>query len=163
MLDKTIETFLPGIQRKSIQLAIEDGSSPSSLSADPLRIARVLRNLVDNGVRYTPEQGKLEIRITSDAGSLKLAFTNDTNEIVPEDPSFLFERFYRGEQSRSRELGGAGIGLAIVKELVTAHGGAVGAEPIDNRLCIWFSLPLDSANADGRERDAQFVTDAGKK
>ncbi|MGD9009160.1 MAG: ATP-binding protein [Desulfobacteraceae bacterium] len=144
MLDKTLETFLPGISRKSIQLAIEDGSGTSSLSADPARIARVLRNLVDNAVRYTPEQGKLEIRITHDSDSLKLVFINDTNEIVPEDPTFLFERFYRGEQSRSRELGGAGIGLAIVKELVMAHGGAVGAEPIDGRLRIWFSLPLDA-------------------
>jgi signal transduction histidine kinase len=112
-----------------------------------VRIARVLRNLVDNAVRYTPEQGALEIRISRENNSLKVALTNDTKEIVPEDPSFLFERFYRGEQSRSRELGGAGIGLSIVKELVSAHGGSVGAEPLDGRLCIWFSLPLYAAKS----------------
>jgi signal transduction histidine kinase len=163
MLDKTLETFLPGIKRKSIHFTIHDDSRTTTLTADPVRIARVLRNLVDNAVRYTPDQGKLEIRFASENDSLKLAFTNDTNEIAPEDPSFLFERFYRGEQSRSRELGGAGIGLAIVKELVTAHEGAVGAEPVDGRLRIWFSLPLDTATADGRKRDAQFGTGAGKK
>ncbi len=144
MLDKTLETFLPGIKRKSIRFTIENDSQTATLSADPVRIARVLRNLVDNAVRYTPERGVLEIRITRDSDSLKLALTNDTQEVVPEDPSFLFERFYRGEQSRSREHGGAGIGLAIVKELVVAHGGAVGAEPLDGRLRIWFSLPLDT-------------------
>jgi signal transduction histidine kinase len=145
VLDKTLETFRPGLKRKSIQLTVEDHSGGSNISADPVHMARVLRNLVDNAVRYTPEQGMLEIRITRDSTSLKLAVTNDTNEPAPQDPSFLFERFYRGEQSRSRQLGGAGIGLAIVKELVTAHGGAVGAEPMDGRLRIWFSLPLDTA------------------
>jgi signal transduction histidine kinase len=141
MLNETLETFRPGIERKSIRLAIEDRSRTAAFTADPVGMARVLRNLVDNAVRYTPERGAIEIRITRDRGSLVLAFTNDTSEKVPQDPSFLFERFYRGEQSRSRELGGAGIGLAIVKELVAAHGGAVGAQPMDGRLCIWFSLP----------------------
>jgi signal transduction histidine kinase len=144
ILDKTLEAAHPGIERKAIQLAIEERSGTATLEADPVHIARVLRNLVDNAVRYTPQQGELEIRITRDSGNLTLAFTNDTDERAPEEPSFLFERFYRGEQSRSRELGGAGIGLAIVKELVTAHGGAVGAQPMNGRLCIWFSLPLQT-------------------
>jgi signal transduction histidine kinase len=53
----------------------------------------------------------------------------------------IFERFYRGEKSRSREHGGAGIGLAIVKELIEAHSGRVGAELSDGEVRIWFSLP----------------------
>ena len=140
ILSKTLETFLPSIQRKSIKYSVI-GSAPHPVMADPTRVARVLRNLVDNAVRYTPDGGALDITIASENTALKVAFTNDTREIVPEDPSFLFERFYRGEQSRSRELGGAGIGLSIVKELVSAHGGEVGAEPLDGRICIWFSLP----------------------
>jgi two-component system sensor histidine kinase BaeS len=57
------------------------------------------------------------------------------------DLPFIFERFYRGEKSRSREYGGAGIGLAIVKELVEAHQGKVGAEILDGEIRVWFSLP----------------------
>ena len=56
----------------------------------------------------------------------------------------LFERFYRGEKSRSREHGGAGIGLAIVKELIEAHGGRVGAEILVDRTKIWFTLPTSA-------------------
>jgi two-component system sensor histidine kinase BaeS len=55
---------------------------------------------------------------------------------------FIFERFYRGEKSRSREHGGAGIGLAIVKELIEAHDGHVGAKISDKETRIWFSVPV---------------------
>lgn len=61
--------------------------------------------------------------------------------------AFLFERFFRGEKSRSRRHGGAGIGLAIVKELVAAHGGQVGAELDGDRLTVWFDLPCCVVNA----------------
>jgi signal transduction histidine kinase len=147
MLDKTLQTFVPGLTQKAIAYTVDNDSESPIVQADPARIARVLRNLVDNAVRYTPEGGTLAIRLTTADKSLTVAFTNDSREIVPEDPSFLFERFYRGEQSRSRELGGAGIGLSIVKELVTAHGGTVGAEQLDGRIRIWFSLPLDGPRA----------------
>ena len=62
--------------------------------------------------------------------------------IAPEDLPFIFERFYRAEKSRSREHGGAGIGLAIVKELIAAHGGRVGAETSATETHIWFALPV---------------------
>jgi len=58
-----------------------------------------------------------------------------------EDLPFVFERFYRADKSRSRELGGAGIGLAIVKELAEAHGGAVGAASETGETRVWFTLP----------------------
>ena len=61
---------------------------------------------------------------------------------MEEDLPFIFERFYRGEKSRSREHGGAGIGLAIVKELIEAHNGHVGAEISHNEIRIWFTLPI---------------------
>jgi two-component system sensor histidine kinase BaeS len=69
-------------------------------------------------------------------------FANTCGELEDRDLPFIFERFYRGEKSRSREHGGAGIGLAIVKELVEAHGGHVGAELAQGYVRIWFSLPL---------------------
>jgi signal transduction histidine kinase len=72
---------------------------------------------------------------------VSVIYTNTVGELNPENVPFIFERFYRGEKSRSRKHGGAGIGLAIVKELVEAHGGTVGAEKADNRIRIWFELP----------------------
>ncbi len=115
----------------------------ASIPADPHQLARILRNLTDNAVRYTPENGQLDIRITESEKEIHIAYCNAVDHMLPEDLPFLFERFFRGEKSRSRQLGGAGIGLAIVKELVAAHGGEVGAELIDGRIHIWFSLPKD--------------------
>jgi signal transduction histidine kinase len=74
-------------------------------------------------------------------GAIKVVFANTGGEIAEQDLPFIFERFYRGEKSRSREHGGAGIGLAIVKELVEAHSGQVGAEIDHDMTRVWFSLP----------------------
>jgi signal transduction histidine kinase len=71
----------------------------------------------------------------------KVVIANTGGEIAEKDLPFIFERFYRGEKSRSREHGGAGIGLAIVKELIEAHAGKVGAEISDKMTRVWFSLP----------------------
>jgi two-component system sensor histidine kinase BaeS len=61
--------------------------------------------------------------------------------LAENDVSFIFERFFRGEKSRSREHGGAAIGLAIVKELIEAHNGRVGAEVSHDEIHVWFTLP----------------------
>ena len=70
-----------------------------------------------------------------------MTFANTAGELEEKDLPFIFERFYRGEKSRSREYGGAGIGLAIVKELVEAHQGKVGTEIPDGEIRVSFSLP----------------------
>ena len=70
-----------------------------------------------------------------------MTYTNTVQDMKQGDLPFLFERFFRGEKSCSREHGGAGIGLSIVKELVSAHGGRVGADLKDGHISIWFSLP----------------------
>ena len=74
-------------------------------------------------------------------GALKITVANSRSELSEKDLPFIFERFYRGEKSRSREHGGAGIGLAIVKELVEAHDGTVGADISHGEVRVWFSLP----------------------
>jgi signal transduction histidine kinase len=85
----------------------------------------------------------VDIRIEGDSQRVRVEYINNAAELVADDLPYLFERFYRGEKSRSRQHGGAGIGLAIVKELVEAHGGAVGVEPADGRIHIWFEIPAD--------------------
>jgi signal transduction histidine kinase len=114
--------------------------------ADANRIARVLRNLTDNVARYTPHKGKVKIGIASDSDHVRIDFINSVQELVPEDLPYLFERFYRGEKSRSRQHGGAGIGLAIVKELVEAHGGSVGAQLEDGDVRIWLTLSKEQTH-----------------
>jgi len=102
----------------------------------------VVQNLIENLLRYTPKRGEARIDLFREPGSVKCVLTNSGPEIAPEDLPYIFERFYRGEKSRSRQTGGAGIGLAIVKQIVEAHGGEVGSESRPGQTEIWFTLPV---------------------
>jgi signal transduction histidine kinase len=112
------------------------------LYVDPDKLSQVLINLLQNASQYTPLGGSFRIDMESLPGELRVIFTNTGGELNEKDLPFIFERFYRGEKSRSREHGGAGIGLAIVKELIEAHNGHVGAEIYNDEIRIWFTLPL---------------------
>lgn len=144
-LKEAVETALAFYSRafdeKGIEVVFHPMEADARLPVDRRRMARVLRNLSDNAARYTPPNGRLDVRIEAVPKGLRVEYRNTAGELTPEDLPFLFERFYRGEKSRSRRHGGAGIGLAIVKELVEAHGGRVGAESAEGRVGIWFELP----------------------
>jgi signal transduction histidine kinase len=109
--------------------------------ANPDHLAQVLANLLSNAARYTPRGGAVTVRAERRAADLLVSITNTGDGIPPEDIERIFERFYRVEKSRDRARGGAGIGLAIVKQLVEAAGGHVGAESGGGRTRVWFSLP----------------------
>lgn len=127
--------------QKHIKPKLNTPKVPVTVKIDKNRMARVLRNLSDNAAQYTPNNGEVRIRIRTDNNKVRVVYTNTVGEITSANVPFIFERFYRGEKSRSRKHGGAGIGLAIVKELIEAHGGTVGAEKVDDRIRIWFELP----------------------
>jgi two-component system, OmpR family, sensor histidine kinase BaeS len=103
---------------------------------------RHVANLLQNAWQYTPPGGTFRIYTETLPGLIKVVFANTGGELAEKDLPFIFERFYRGEKSRSREHGGAGIGLAIVKELIEAHNGRVGAEMSGEEIRIWFTLPV---------------------
>jgi signal transduction histidine kinase len=128
-------------EAKSITVEIRVTQRLPRVEADPRHLDRLLKNLSDNAARYTPEGGRLEVRLDRRGGAVRVGYRNPAADLPAEALPYLFERFYRGEKSRSRRLGGAGIGLAIVKELVQAHGGEVGARLADGRILIWFTLP----------------------
>jgi len=112
------------------------------VNGDSDKLFQVLRNLTQNAWQYTPPGGILRVDAAMDDGSVTVGFANNGGGMSEDDLPLIFERFYRAEKSRSRESGGAGIGLAIVKELVEAHGGAVGVEPCgDGDIRFWFRLP----------------------
>jgi signal transduction histidine kinase len=110
----------------TVKLHAPDGVP--AVAADRRRIARVLRNLTENAAQYTPPQGNVDIRIETQGARVRVEFANDGGELTPADLPYIFERLCRGDKPRSRQKGGAGIGLAIVKELVEVHHGRVGAE-----------------------------------
>ncbi len=116
-------------------------SANGTLRADPDLLSQALHNLIDNALKYTPSGGEVLVDVTPAGAGLRIAVSNTGEGIAPEDLPFIFERFYRGEKSRSRELGGAGIGLSIVKEVARVHGGDVGAQSQGGRTSVWLTLP----------------------
>jgi len=144
-LDPLIKEVLNGfsvrIRDKQLHVSRSVPEKMPQIHADRDRLIRILRNLTDNAVRYSPVGGELTICVTGKADAVRVLMTNTGGELNPEDIPFIFERFYRGEKSRSREHGGAGIGLSIVKELAEAHGGTVGADLITDVVRIWFEIP----------------------
>lgn len=135
-----LELAQPTLERAGLSVDLE---LPERLPAraNPDHLAQVLANLVSNAARYTPRGGTVTIRAERRPGDLLVSIANTGEGIPPDDLERVFERFYRVEKSRDRALGGAGIGLAIVKQLVEAGGGRVGAESRDGHTRFWFSLP----------------------
>jgi two-component system sensor histidine kinase BaeS len=137
-----LETFRPQFNAKQISVETQFNKGIHRVQADPERLSRVIHNLLQNVLQYTPSGGNLRILAEFMSKEMRVVFANTGGELAEKDLPFIFERFYRGEKSRSREHGGAGIGLAIVKELIKAHNGNVGAEISGGETHIWFSLPL---------------------
>jgi signal transduction histidine kinase len=135
-----VELAQPAIERAGLRLSVD---VPPALPAraNPDHLAQVLANLLSNAVRYTPAGGLVSVRAERRPGDLLVSVGNSGEPIPPDDLARLFERFYRVEKSRDQARGGAGIGLAIVKQLVEAGGGRVGAESAAGETRFWFSLP----------------------
>jgi two-component system sensor histidine kinase BaeS len=129
------------LNQKNITVDFEGISPGCQIYADPHKLAQVLHNLYQNGVQYSQENGQLRIFTEDFAEETRITFANPCEEIQQEDLPLLFERFYRGEKSRSRDYGGAGIGLSVVKDLIEAHKGKVGAKLENNEFQLWFTLP----------------------
>ena len=130
---------------------VVEADVPSDLPAamaDRERIHQVLFNLVDNAVRFTPAGGEVTVSASRHNGSVELRVADTGVGIPPEHLPRLFERFYRVDPARSREDGGTGIGLAIARSVVEAHGGTITAESEIGRGSVFtFDLPVAPAAA----------------
>jgi signal transduction histidine kinase len=120
--------------------------------ADPGRVAQVVRNLVANAARHARSDTSIDVVVRRSGANARVEVIDEGDEIPAAVVPFIFERFIRADASRGRDRGGAGVGLAIVKELVEAHDGSVGAESADGRVSVWFELP---APPHGDARPAQ--------
>jgi signal transduction histidine kinase len=135
-----VELARPTFTRAGLTLMVE---TPPSLfvRANMDHLSQVLANLLQNALRYTPSGGQVTITAKSRRADVLIEVANTGDGIPADDLSRVFERFYRVDKSRDRASGGAGIGLAIVQQLVEAAGGQVGVESGDGLTRFWFSLP----------------------
>ncbi len=128
LVDDVLASFAGPAGRKGVVLARAGGGAPDVVS-DPERLRRILENLVDNAVKYTPQGGRVEIAVSTGAdGGSRVVVSDDGPGIPAEHLPRIFERFYRVDKARSRELGGTGLGLSIVRHLAESVGAAVSVE-----------------------------------
>ena len=129
------------IEAGAIVVSQDLSAGSGRVHADPDKLSRILRNLLENACRFTPRKGRIIISGRPSGDRVRLEVANTGATIPTADLPHIFERFYRVERARSRKTGGAGIGLAIVRELVEAHDGQVGASSEDGWTRVWFELP----------------------
>ena len=138
--NKIINNFETEVKNKN-QIISVIGNCPE-ISADTDRISQVLINLVSNAVKFTPVGGEIRITISETDDSVVLSVEDNGIGIAENEIPFIFERFYRADKSRNHMTGGSGIGLAIVKSIVTAHGGTVEVvSRLNEGSCFIITLP----------------------
>jgi two-component system sensor histidine kinase BaeS len=125
---QVVESFQALFSAKHIAADIAGPDNLPEVKVDPDRTAQVLRNLISNAIHYTPEGGKITVRLNADTAGVTVSVVDTGIGISREDLVRVFDRFYRVDRSRTRSSGGSGLGLAIVKQLIEAQHGRVWAE-----------------------------------
>lgn len=125
LVSDTVNTMRIEAQNRQLTLTYVPGSATDNIMADPDRIRQVIINILSNAIKYTPAHGNVTVLCGQQKSNVYVQIT-DTGIGIPEkDLPMLFERFYRVDKARSREMGGTGLGLAIAKEMVEAHNGSI--------------------------------------
>jgi two-component system heavy metal sensor histidine kinase CusS len=136
-------------EESGVRLAVSGGGT---LEGDKLMLRRAVNNMLSNALRHSLPGGTVSVRIERhDRGVIEMAVENTGEDIPPEHLPRLFDRFYRVDSSRQRNSEGAGLGLAITKSIVEAHGGSVGVESREGRTCFSVKLPVRPTNAISNE------------
>jgi two-component system phosphate regulon sensor histidine kinase PhoR len=151
-----VETAHPRAIEKDLRLSVNLGKNLPDIAGDRRRLTEVLQNLLDNAIQYTPAGG--QIMVSAESNTSEVVFTvSDTGIGIPQaDQPRIFERFYRVDVARSREVGGTGLGLSIAKHLMEAHGGRLWVESeVGQGSQFHFSVPIfDGERLSMRNRNA---------
>ncbi|BCV21070.1 sensor histidine kinase [Moorella sp. Hama-1] len=142
VIQRVMNFFQVEAEDKNVTLDLDASSESIMVRGDRDRLAQVLINLLGNALRYTPAGGRVGVSARQEGGDVIVAVTDSGAGIDPADLPYVFERFYRPDKSRTRAQGGAGLGLAIAKGFVEAHGGRIWAESHPGRGSKFtFTLP----------------------
>jgi signal transduction histidine kinase len=128
LLDQIISNYKPQADQQSIKLEYIPPDSCQLVNIDARRINQVINNLMQNALQHTPEGGNITLTLSCRESSVEISLRDTGTGIPPDELPHIFNRFYRGKQSRTLNHGGSGIGLTIARRLVEAHGGTLTAE-----------------------------------
>ena len=144
MVESVRDLLTPQLRSKNIHFATTVGDQVPFVDLDHNQIERVLINLVNNAIKFTPENGSITVTITSDEKKITCAVTDTGIGMKKEDMELLFTEFYRVENDINNSVNGSGLGLALCKKIIQAHNGKIWVESEPGRgSTFYFTLPLD--------------------
>ncbi|RJQ42575.1 MAG: HAMP domain-containing protein, partial [Gaiellales bacterium] len=147
-IERTAARLRPQFDRKGVELMVEVQAGAGVL-ADEDKLEQVMVNLLDNALLYTDSGGAVTVSAAASDGGTRVTVSDTGRGIPAADLPYVFERFYRSDKSRSRESGGSGIGLTIVKSYVEALGGSIAAESVEGQgTTMAFTLPAAPAGSE---------------
>jgi two-component system phosphate regulon sensor histidine kinase PhoR len=130
ILEKMKDMFTPLLREKKLRWEMKITPPDLTIMAEPASMERALSNLLDNAVKYNRPDGRVAVHAFRDGGHVKIQVSDTGSGIVTADLPRIFERFYRADKSRSRELGGSGLGLSISKHIAERHGGRIEVQSV---------------------------------
>jgi PAS domain S-box-containing protein len=148
-IDAAIETLRPAAEAKNIRLEKDYDPEASMIAGDPARLQQVIWNLLSNAIKFTPRDGLVQVTVKPNGPNVEIAVRDSGAGIPPEFLTHVFERFRQGDSSTTRQHGGLGLGLSIVKHLIEQHGGtvAVASEGEGQGACFTMELPAATPQA----------------
>ncbi|HEU0175270.1 MAG TPA: PAS domain S-box protein [Blastocatellia bacterium] len=127
VLEAALDTVRAAAEAKGVMLVADFGPGPEEVAGDSARLQQVVWNLLSNGIKFTPEGGRVELRMESDANHISIRVSDTGKGIEPDFLPFIFDPFRQADSSSTRRYGGLGLGLSLVKNLVESHGGTITA------------------------------------
>ncbi len=159
IIESVLETVQPAAAARQIAMAAHLEPVRGAMMGDAARVQQIVWNLLSNAIKFTPQRGQVEIRLTSQGMHAEIVVSDSGQGIEPGFLPYIFDRFQQADGSSTREVGGLGLGLSIVKQLVELHGGSVEAASGGKGCGATFTvrLPLRPAAAENRRHDATML------
>lgn len=143
LCESVVEDFQADAVAKELDLTFDCYQPLPAIRLDPERVRQALAHLLENAIKFTPPRGSIELLLEEVAGGLSFLVQDSGCGIPPEGLHRIFEPFYQVDMTTRRAVGGAGLGLAVVTHIVSAHGGRLGVESVPgNGATFWFTLPV---------------------
>jgi PAS domain S-box-containing protein len=144
-IDAAIETVRPAAEAKNIRLEKDYDPGAGMIAGDPARLQQVIWNLLSNAIKFTPRDGLVKVGLRPAGAYVEVSVRDTGAGIAPEFITHVFERFRQGDASTTRQHGGLGLGLSIVKHLIEQHGGTVGVSSEGEQRGACFTVEIPAA------------------
>src|SRR6266511_2336666 len=157
-LEAALATVRSAAEAKGVTLVADFGPRPEQVLGDPTRLQQIVWNLLTNAVKFTPEGGRVELRMEGDADNVRITVSDTGKGIEPGFLPFIFDHFRQADSSTARRHGGLGLGLSLVKHLVELHGGTITAESEGQGRGAAFTVTLPRRQFEFIEAPPRAVT-----